>query len=157
MKTLDYTKLSAEAVKPVVNALQQLLADYQIYYSNLRGFHWNVKGKDFFVLHKQYEEMYDNTAEKVDEIAERILMLDGVPVHNFSEYLKTSKVKEVGYVTSGSEGIQHVMETISYFIASERNILKLASEAGDETTVALMSDYISEQEKLIWMLTAYTA
>ncbi len=157
MKTLDYTKLSAEAVKPVVNALQQLLADYQIYYSNLRGFHWNVKGKDFFVLHKQYEEMYDNTAEKVDEIAERILMLDGVPAHNFSEYLKTSKVKEAGYVTSGSEGIQHVMETISYFIASERNILKLASEAGDETTVALMSDYISEQEKLMWMLTAYTA
>ena len=157
MKTLDYTKLSAKAVKSIVNALQHLLADYQIYYSNLRGFHWNVKGKDFFVLHKQYEEMYDNTAEKVDEIAERILMLDGVPVHNFSEYLKTSKVKEVGYVTSSSEGIQHVMETISYFIASERNILKLASEAGDETTVALMSDYISEQEKLMWMLTAYTA
>ena len=157
MKTLDYTKLSAEAVKPVVNALQQLLADYQIYYSNLRGLHWNVKGKDFFVLHKQYEEMYDNAAEKVDEIAERIIMLDGVPAHNFSEYLKTSKVKETGYVTSGSEGIQHVMDTISYFIASERDILKIASEAGDEATVALMSDYISEQEKLMWMLTAYNA
>lgn len=157
MKTLDYTKLSAEAVEPVVNALQQLLADYQIYYSNLRGFHWNVKGKDFFVLHKQYEEMYDNTAEKVDEIAERILMLDGVPAHKFSEYLKISKVKEQGYVTKGSEGVQNVMETISYFIASEREILKLASEAGDEATVAMMSDYISEQEKLMWMLNAYTA
>lgn len=157
MKTLDYTKLSTEAVKPVINALQQLLADYQIYYSNLRGLHWNVKGKDFFVLHKQYEEMYDNTAEKVDEIAERILMLDGVPAHNFSDYLKTSKVKETGYVTSGSEGIKHVRDTISYFIASERDILKIASEAGDEATVALMSDYISEQEKLMWMLTAYNA
>ncbi|MBN2766426.1 MAG: DNA starvation/stationary phase protection protein [Paludibacteraceae bacterium] len=157
MKTLDYTKLSAETVRPVVSALQQLLADYQIYYSNLRGFHWNVKGKDFFVLHKQYEEMYDNTAEKVDEIAERILMLDGVPAHNFSEYLKTSKVKEVGYVTKGSDGIQNIMETISYFIGSERDILKLASEANDEATVAMMSDYISEQEKLMWMLTAYTA
>ena len=157
MKTLDYTKLSKEAVKPVINALQQLLADYQIYYSNLRGLHWNVKGKDFFVLHKQYEEMYDNTAEKVDEIAERILMLDGVPAHNFSDYLKTSKVKEAGYVTIGSEGIKHVMDTISYFIASERDILKIASEAGDEATVALMSDYISEQEKLMWMLTAYNA
>ena len=157
MKTLDFTKLNAESVKNVVSALQQLLADYQVYYSNLRGFHWNVKGKDFYVMHAQFESMYNNAAEKVDEIAERILMLDGIPVHNFSEYLKTAKVKESGYVTSGDEGIKHIMETTSYFLESERNILKLASEAGDEATVAMMSDYIKEQEKQLWMLTAYSS
>lgn len=132
-----------------------MLADYQVYYTNLRGFHWNVKGKDFFVLHSQFESMYNNAAEKIDEIAERILMLDGVPAHNFSEYLKASKVKESAYVTSGDQGLTHVMETISYFVESERAILKLASEAGDEATVAMMSDYIKEQEKLLWMLVAY--
>jgi len=57
MKTLDFTKLNAESVKNVVSALQQLLADYQVYYSNLRGFHWNVKGKDFYVMHAQFESM----------------------------------------------------------------------------------------------------
>lgn len=155
MKTLDYTKLSAEASKNTVNALQQLLADFQVFYSNLRGFHWNVKGKDFFVLHSQFEKLYNNAAEKVDEIAERILMLDGVPTHNFSEYLKLSKVKESGYETSGDAGLTNILDTYSYFIVTEREILKHASESGDEATVAMMSDYIKEQEKMIWMLTAY--
>ncbi|HOH54849.1 MAG TPA: ferritin-like domain-containing protein, partial [Paludibacteraceae bacterium] len=79
MKTIEFTKLNAEGSKKVVEALQQLLADYQIFYTNLRGFHWNLKGKDFFINHAKFEELYDNAAEKVDEIAERILMLGGTP------------------------------------------------------------------------------
>lgn len=108
-------------------------------------------------MHSQFEELYNNAAEKADEIAERILMLNGVPAHNFSEYLKTSKVKESGYVTSGDEGLANILETYSYFIESERKILSMASEAGDEATVAMMSDYISEQEKMVWMLVAYSS
>ena len=50
-----------------------MLADLQVFYSNLRGFHWNVKGHGFFVLHSKYEELYNDAAEKVDEVAERIL------------------------------------------------------------------------------------
>jgi starvation-inducible DNA-binding protein len=157
MKALDYNGLDANASKNVVNSLQQLLADFQVFYANLRGFHWHVKGKNFFVLHAQFENLYNNAAEKVDEIAERILMLDGVPAHNFSEYLKVSKVKESGYVTDGDTGLAHVLDTYKYFIASERNILKLADEAGDESTVAMMSDYIKEQEKMLWMLVAYNS
>ena len=157
MKTLDFTKLDANASKNVANALQELLADYQVLYTNLRGFHWNVKGKNFFVLHEQFENLYNNASDKIDEIAERILMLDGVPVHNFSEYLKTSRVKESGYVTDGDAGLKHVLESYSHFIESERKILNLASEAGDESTVAMMSDYIKEQEKLVWMLVAYAS
>lgn len=155
MKTLNYTGLDANASKNTVSALQQLLADFQVFYTNLRGLHWNVKGKNFFVLHGQFENLYNNAAEKVDEIAERILMLDGVPAHNFSEYLKVSKVKESGYVADGDEGLSHVLDTYKHFIASERNILKMASETGDEATVAMMSDYIKEQEKMVWMLVAY--
>lgn len=155
MKTLDFIRLDAESSKKTVEALQQLLADYQVFYTNLRGLHWHVKGKNFFVLHEQFESLYNNAAEKVDEIAERILMLNGVPAHNFSEYLKVSKVKESGYVTDGKAGLKHVLETYGHFIASERTILELASEAGDESTVAMMSDYIKEQEKMVWMLVAY--
>ncbi len=126
MKTLDFIKLDAAGSKNVVDALQQLLADYQVFYTNLRGFHWNIKGKDFFVLHSQFEKLYDDAAEKIDEIAERILMLNGVPAHNFSEYLKTSKVKESGYVTAGDEGLKNVLHTYGYFLESERAIIKLA-------------------------------
>ena len=157
MKTLNYTHLEEKGANTIVLSLQQLLADFQIHYANLRGFHWNIKGSQFFVLHKQFEEMYDDVAEKVDELAERILMLGGVPVNNFSQYLKVSKVKEVSGVSSASESLKHVLDTYSYLIGEERALLSLASESGDEVTVALMSDYLKEQEKLVWMLVAYAS
>ena len=65
MKTLELIKLNESGANNVVASLQQLLADFQVYYTNLRGFHWNIKGHDFFVLHSQFEKMYDDTAEKV--------------------------------------------------------------------------------------------
>ena len=95
MKTLDYLHLNEKKVADVVSALHQLLADFQVHYTNLRGFHWDIKGHGFFVLHGKFEDMYNDAAEKVDEIAERILMLGGTPENKFSEYLKVAKVKEI--------------------------------------------------------------
>ena len=82
-------------------------------------------------------------------------MLGGVPSHNFSEYLKASGVKESGYVDSADEALKNILETLSYIISKERQLLSDASEAGDEVTVSLMSDYLKEQEKLVWMINAY--
>ena len=157
MKTLNFIHLDSIAAGKVVDSLQQLLADYQVFYTNLRGFHWNIKGNQFFVLHKQYEEMYNNVSEKADELAERILMLGGEPVNKFSEYLKVARVKEVSGVSSASESLKNVLDTYSYFIGEERKLLALASELADEATVALMSDYLKEQEKIVWMLVAYAS
>lgn len=155
MKTLDYIKLNEPGVQNVVTSLQQLLADFQIYYTNLRGFHWNIKGHGFFILHNKFEEMYNDAAEKVDEIAERILMLGGTPSNNFSDYLKIAIVKEVSNISCGHEALNNILETLSMFVEKERTLLKIASEVGDEVTVAMMSDYLKEQEKMIWMLVAY--
>jgi starvation-inducible DNA-binding protein len=156
MKTLDYLKLNESGVANVVSALQQLLADFQVHYTNLRGFHWNIEGHGFFVLHSKFEELYDDAAEKVDEIAERILILGSVPANKFSEYLKVASVKEISGVTSGSEAVNHILNTYRQLIEEERAILSLASEAGDEVTVSMMSDYLKEQEKLVWMLVAFS-
>ena len=157
MKTLDYIHLDSAAVSNVVAGLNQLLADYQIYYTNLRGFHWNIKGHRFFELHNQFEKMYDDVAAKVDEIAERILMLGGQPANNYSDYLKQANLKEVSGVSCGSEALQNILDTVSYLIGAERKLLAVASEAGDESTVAMMSDYLKEQEKLVWMLVAHAS
>lgn len=157
MKTLNYIKLNEKEVSSVVASLQQLLADFQVYYTNLRGFHWNIKGHGFFVLHSKFEELYNDAAEKVDELAERVLMLGGTPANKFSEYLKVAKVKEVDGVSNADEALNNILETYSYLIAEERKLLSLASEVNDEVTVALMSDYIKEQEKMVWMLVAYNS
>ena len=75
MNNLEILGLEESKVNAVRKGLAQLLADFQIYYTNLRNLHWNVKGHGFFVLHAKYEELYNDAAEKVDEIAERLLQL----------------------------------------------------------------------------------
>ena len=157
MKTLDYLHLDEKPVANVIAGLQQLLADYQVFYTNLRGFHWNIKGHGFFVLHGKFEEMYDDMAAKVDEVAERILMLGGQPENRFSEYLKVAKLEEVTNVSCGDQALKNVLDTYGYFIGQERDLLAVAAGAGDETTAAMMSDYLKEQEKLVWMLVAYNS
>ncbi len=155
MKTLDYLHLDSVKIEGVVKGLQSLLADYQVFYTNLRGFHWNITGHGFFVLHSKFEEMYDDVAEKVDEIAERVLMLGGVPENKYSEYLKWSEIKEISGISCGNDAVNIILETFGIIIKKQREILSLASEVNDEGTVSLMSDYIKAQEKTVWMLVAY--
>ena len=156
MKTLEITGLNSNNVTNVVSGLSALLASLQVHYTNLRNLHWNVKGKGFFVLHEKYEELYDDVASKVDEVAERMLQLGATPEHRFSVYLKQSQVAETDVMACGKQGMGYVIDVLKLLIAQEREILSSASKAGDEVTVSMMSDYLKEQEKLAWMLAAFT-
>lgn len=71
--------------------------------------------------------------------------------------MKVSNIKEVEGVTNGDEALNNILETYSHFIVEERKLLAVASQAGDEATVAVMSDYLKEQEKMVWMLCAYAS
>ena len=135
--------------------LNELLSNFQVYYQSLRGLHWNIQGKEFFELHLKFEELYDDAVIKVDEIAERILTLEGEPLHTFSDYLQISEIKEEKGISNGLEGIKIIVSNFSILIIKEREILKIAGEAEDEGTVSLMSDYISQTEKTLWMLNSY--
>ena len=155
MKTLDFLGLDNAKVQPVTKALNQLLADYQVFYANLRGFHWNVRGKGFFTLHEAYEKLYNTVAEQVDEVAERILQLGERPENRYSEYLKVSNLKEDGFEREGRHALDRVLDTLKTLIAQERAIIELANEANDDVTAALMGDYLKGQEKLVWMLLSF--
>lgn len=141
--------------KGLIDILNQLLADYELFYQNLRGLHWNIKGREFFELHTKFEELYDDAFIKIDEIAERILTLEGEPLHTYTDYLKTSNIKEEKSVTNGVEGVRIIVKNFSTIITTEREILEMASDANDEGTISLMSDYISQTEKTLWMLNSY--
>jgi starvation-inducible DNA-binding protein len=135
--------------------LNILLANYQIFYINLKGFHWNIKGDKFFELHAKFEELYNDVQVKIDEIAERILTLGFVPEHTFSDYQKKSEIKEAKNVLDGTEAVSLILEAFKVLLIEERKILKLAAEAEDEGTNSLMSDYIKQKEKQVWMFSAY--
>lgn len=144
-----------EKAKKLITELNDLLANYQLFYQNLRGLHWNIKGREFFELHLKFEELYNDAVIKVDEIAERILTLEGEPLHTFSDYLKTAEIKEEKNISNGIQGIKIIVKNFMSLIKKERNILSLASSAEDEGSISLMSDYISQTEKTLWMLNSY--
>lgn len=159
MTQLEIIGHKEENAQKVAMKLNELLADYHIYYMNLRGLHWNIQGPQFFALHGKFEELYNNVAEKIDEIAERILTLGQRPVHALSEFVgmnEVSGLKERTNITDGKQAIEVVLDGFKYLLAKQRELLELADEYNDEATNAMMSDYISEQEKLVWMFHATT-
>lgn len=155
MKTLHYLGLSEEQVQPVAKELAQLLADFQVYYSNLRGFHWNIQGKGFFVLHEKFESLYNAAAANIDEIAERLLQLGVTPENRFSAYLQQSQIKEVGVLHCSEEAVRHILDSLQLLISQERELIEKASEINDDVTAAIASDFLVSQEKQVWMLTAF--
>ena len=155
MRTLEFLGLDEKKVQYVVKELSVLLADLQVYYSNLRGFHWDVKGHGFFILHAKYEELYNDAAGKVDEIAERLLQLGSIPESKFSEYLKIATIKELNEVVCGQEGMKDILGYFKNLIAQERKLIDLANDAHDDVTADLMTGYIKGQEKTVWMLLAF--
>ncbi|QJP34722.1 DNA starvation/stationary phase protection protein [Nonlabens sp. Ci31] len=155
MKNINNIGLDDKVSQTTAVQLNDLLSNYQLFYMNLRGFHWNIKGKKFFELHLKFEELYNDALIKVDEIAERVLTLSATPLHSFKKYLDTSDIKPAENVTDGEIAIDSVLEALKTLLGKERAILSIAAEANDEGTVALMSDYIVQQEKLVWMLSAY--
>ena len=139
----------------LVNDLNDFLANMQIFYQNLRGLHWNIKGPQFFVLHGKFESYYDQAAEWVDEVAERILTVGGTPVHAFSDYIKISEIKEVKNVSEANTAVKVVKDSFELLLEKMYKIQAKASENGDEGTNGLFSGYIGDTEKTLWMLKAY--
>ena len=147
--------LNAVKAKALSEKMNILLSDFQLFYINTRGFHWNIKGDNFFELHLKFEELYTDTQLKIDEVAERILTLGHTPNHSFTDYLKLSAIKEQQNVTDGKKAITSVINSFTILHKVERELLNLSADAGDEGTNALMSDYIRQQEKLVWMYSSY--
>jgi len=147
--------LPEKETEVIVNQLNGLLSNYQIYYQNLRGLHWNIRGKRFFDLHIKFEELYNDSQLKIDLIAERVLTLGETPLHTFSDYIANSKLQVGKNISKDIEAIQLILESLNVLLQTERIILSKSAEINDEGTNAMMSDFIAEQEKTNWMLKAW--
>lgn len=103
----------------------------------------------------KFEELYNNLLLKIDEVAERILTLGYSPNHRYTDYTKVSKVKESVQVSDGKKAVENILSSLQIVIGLQRELLELSADTDDEGTNALMSDYIREQEKLVWMYSAF--
>lgn len=153
--SLNTIGLDKDQAQTLAKELNVLLASFQVYYQNLRGIHWNIKGKRFFNLHEKFEELYNDANAKVDEIAERILTLGGTPLHTFEDYVSIGKVPVGKNISEDEKAVRLIVDSLSELLKIERNLLEASDEANDEGTNSMMSDFITEQEKTVWMMKAW--
>lgn len=153
---MSYLDIKSKDIAPIVKELNVLLADYNLYYQNLRGYHWNVIGKNFFDLHIKFEELYTDARIKIDEVAERILTLREHPTSEFSKYFELSSIKETSCLISDKVMVDNILKQHEQLLKQMNMVVKEADAAGDEGTIDMMGAYIGELEKVSWMLDAWS-
>lgn len=153
---MSYLNLDKKKTTITAKELNILLADYHLYYQKLRNFHWNVVGHNFFNLHIQFGDMYEDAKTKIDEIAERILTLRFQPTSNLSDYLKLSSIKEASENTKDMDMVKKLLEDHGKLLTQMRKVVEAADKAQDEGTIDLIGGYIGYIEKVSWMLDAWT-
>ncbi len=137
------------------NELNVLLSNFQVYYQNLRGIHWNIRGKRFFDLHVKFEELYTDAQLKIDLIAERVLTVGGTPLHTFEDYLNNNQLIVGKNISNDEKAVHLIVTSLSHLLKIERTILAQSAAIHDEGTNSMMGDFIAEQEKTIWMMQAW--
>ena len=148
--------LKEKEVKPVVDHLNDLLANYHIHYQKLRGCHWNVKGQNFFTLHIKFEELYNNAVVTIDELAERVLTLGKPPVSTFADYIKISQIKEVNTIgLKDTSMVKALIDDMATLISLERDIMEISEKAGDDGTNDMINKFMQFKEKNTWMLRSF--
>lgn len=155
MKKLSRIGLDNTLSEKLAIELNRLLANYQIYYQSLRGLHWNIKGQNFFELHVKFEELYNDAQLKIDDIAERILTLGFTPLHTFEDYQKNAEVQVGKDISDAEIAVSLVLDSLKTLVLLERDILEIAEELNDEGTLTLLTDFITQQEKTIWMYSSW--
>ena len=147
--------LEKSDMSAIIQKLNSLLSSYHIFYINVRGYHWNVKGEHFFSLHEKFEELYTDLQLQIDEIAERILTLGGTPLHAYSDFAENASISEDKNVHDGKSCVKGVVTGLQSLIEEQRSVSAAADEADDQGTADLVDEYVQEQEKLIWMYNAF--
>ncbi len=148
--------LDVKGSEEVSKVLNQYLANLHVLYTKLHNYHWNVEGKGFFQLHAKLEELYNNTAEELDAVAERILTLGFRPAASMKEYLDLATLKEVkSEPITGEAIVKDLQKDFETLIAELRTALKIADQNDDQVTVDLFVGSIGNLEKTLWMFRAY--
>lgn len=137
----------------LIKELNEFLSDLNVLYRKLQNYHWNVKGKSFFVLHSKLEEYYDGVNSEIDKVAEKILMLGGQPLGTMKDYLNISSIKEAENAkVTGDVVLKNLLEDFSYCKQKAEAIKVKADESNAYIISAYMDEVIDEYSKACWML-----
>ena len=141
--------------KDLTNTLNQLVADMTVFYQKLRHYHWNVKGPEFFRLHEKFELIYTEVGDVIDELAERIVGLDGVPLHTLSSMLDATSLKEDSENPEADVMVKRTVKDIKALVKELQAGIEESEGAVDRTTANLLDGIKDGLEAHLWMLKAW--
>ncbi|MFF2480194.1 Dps family protein [Paenibacillus sp. NPDC058071] len=137
--------------------LNKQIANWSVLYIKLHNYHWYVKGTQFFTLHVKFQEFYEEAALHVDEIAERLLALQGSPIATMREYLNTSSINEASGTETATQMVDALIADFSAVIGELKEGMAIAQADGDETTADMLLAIHTTLEKHVWMLRAFNS
>lgn len=143
--------------KEVVNHLNTLIADFTVFYQKLRHYHWNVKGEQFFKLHEKFEEIYTETGDVIDQLAERVVGLESVPLHTLAHMLESTGLEEDVDLPAADVMVTRTVNDIEKINGQLRKAIDAAEKADDRTTTNLLDDVHDGLEAHLWMLKSWEA
>lgn len=146
---------SAEETEEITTALNNLLANYSIHYQKLRNYHWNVKGSDFFDLHEQFEQQYNEALQNIDDIAERIRIFGKTPMSTLKEYLENSELKETGSQLTSDLMVRELLSDYRILLQYMFIVVEVATQRSDSGTEEMVKGFINHIEKHHWMLSSF--
>jgi starvation-inducible DNA-binding protein len=135
--------------------MNQQLANWNVLYTKLHRFHWYVKGPQFFTLHAKFEELYEEAAGTIDELAERLLITGGMPISTLREYIEYSTVEETTDILTAEEMVQAIVNDFSRLISELKTGKEAAEQENDEVTSDMFTELIEKLSKHNWMLTSF--
>lgn len=145
---------SSSKSNQVIAGLTGLLADtYDLYFAT-QTFHWNVTGIHFPALHQLFEQQYAELASAIDTIAERIRTLGAFTPVNFGALNKYSSLQILSDIPDAQGMLSYLKLSNETVVNTCNELLKIAEEVKDESSMALASERLSVHEKVVWMYSA---
>ena len=145
--------ISEQDREAVIDILTKALADEYVLYTKTRNYHWNVVGPHFNDLHKFFEGQYDQTAEDIDEIAERVRALGGKTVSTITEFMQHTRLSEhPGKYPDSKTMVANLVADHETIIQNLREDIKSCNQHNDVGTEDFLTGMLEKHEKTAWML-----
>src|SRR5690348_7931395 len=132
---MKHNDLPEKKRQVIADGLARFLADTYAMYVKTQNFHWNVTGREFYALHLLLEKQYEEIAEELDEIAERIRALGFFVDASFSAFKKLTLVKEDHNVLGIKDILLSLIDGHRVLIHHGRHVAELSDKEGDFATV----------------------
>ena len=147
--------MTATDTQATASALNDLLADLHVSYYKLRHFHWLVKGSQFYTLHERFEAMYDDWANHIDEVAERLIAIGHEPLKTLGANIERASIGEQPTTPDANDMVRELADDFDKVIARVDAVIGAAADEGLRSTENAMDGIRDNADNHRWMLRRY--